>query len=95
MISVLFAALLLTGAAQDQAAMPDPQPATYADDYTDVQDASGGPVEPNEYAEPESIVEEAPMQDAAPEEEVPMVCRRVHYQDDYGRQRSRRSCTPR
>ena len=29
------------------------------------------------------------------EEEEDVVCRRVHYVDDFGRQRSRKSCTPR
>ena len=98
MISALFAALLLTAAAQDPNADPAPQPATYQDDYVNGQEDTETP-EADPYAEPEPVVEEAPIVQAAadePEEEdVPMVCRRVHYQDDYGRTRSRRSCTPR
>jgi hypothetical protein len=38
-------------------------------------------------------VEDEAVEDAEEEEE--MVCRRVHYIDDFGRQRSRKSCTPR
>jgi len=76
-------------------AYPEEEPANgFDDEAADEPDPADGSEAADEAVE---AAAEAAEEDSAreSEEEEDMVCRRVHYADDFGRQRSRKSCRPR
>ena len=75
---------------------PADEPANgFADEAsTDEAEPIESPEQTDRPADP--VADEADEQtEEAEEEDEDLVCRRVHYIDDFGRQRSRKSCTPR
>ncbi len=90
-----------------EAEYPQEQPADEAVQAYPVDGPSNGreddgvePAPAEEVEDPDDAVvdssdEAADDSGEGAEEEEEMVCRRVHYIDDFGRQRSRKSCTPR
>lgn len=78
-------------------ASPDDGSSNGHQDDEGVEPAPAGEVEDPDDAAVDSSDQAADdaADEAEEEEEEEVVCRRVHYVDDFGRQRSRKSCTPR
>ena len=73
---------------------PADEPANGFEDEANGQEPDETDEQADRPADP--VTDEADeMTEEAEEEEEDVVCRRVHYVDDFGRQRSRKSCTPR
>ena len=105
MIVAMLASLLLVATAQTPP--PEPEPVDAAPSYEDEQQANGYEEEitddtqaaedDQQATEPDGEPAPQAAEDSADEavEHEDLVCRRVHYSDDFGRQRSRKSCRPR
>ena len=76
-------------------AYPEDGPSNGDEDDDGVEPAPAEEVEDPDDGVVDSSDEAADDSAEQAEEEEEMVCRRVHYIDDFGRQRSRKSCTPR
>ena len=102
MMLAMFASLLLAAAAQQPEPAPvdsyEPAPeAPYqAADYDNGEAPAEENLQPVARPEPEQPVAEPPVEEAeSMAEDVETVCRRTSYFDEFGRQRSRRTCRPR